>query len=81
MAKELQLPRTCVIITGAIFENHPHASLMRTLLMLIEQYSGAKRLHFTSGANAAGAWLAGMLPHRTLAGKAVAEPGWPRAKP
>lgn len=74
IAKELQAEDS-VIITGAIFENHPHASLMRTLLTLIEEYSGTKRLHLTTGANAAGACLAGMLPHRTLAGKEVTEPG------
>lgn len=63
------------IITGALCENHPEASLIRTLIHLIQQLTTASRLRLTQGANTAGACLAGMLPHRTVAGKAVAEPG------
>ncbi|MFY7698458.1 MAG: NADH-quinone oxidoreductase subunit NuoG [Legionella sp.] len=57
------------IITGSIVENHPDASLLRTLIKLITQFSGAKILRLTTGANAAGAWLAGMIPHRAEAGR------------
>lgn len=64
-----------VIITGAICENHPDAALLRTLLALIKQYSTANILRLTHGANTAGAWLAGMLPHRSVAGKIVEPAG------
>jgi len=64
-----------VIISGALIDNHPEASILRSLLRLIEQHSNAKRIHFTTGANSAGAWISGMLPHRTLAGRAVQSPG------
>lgn len=74
IAKALQSSEA-VIITGAICENHPDAALIRTLVSLLEQYSGAKILRFTEGANSAGAWLAGMVPHRTVAGKVVHTPG------
>ncbi|MDP3562199.1 MAG: NADH-quinone oxidoreductase subunit NuoG [Legionellaceae bacterium] len=70
IAEALSSPQA-VIVTGAIFENHPHASLLRTLVSLIAEYSGANTLHFTTGANSAGAALAGMLPHRGVAGKAI----------
>lgn len=63
------------IVTGAMFENHPEAALLRTLLNWIVQLSGAKQLRLTHGANTAGAWLAGMIPHRTSAGSAVDTPG------
>ena len=63
------------MITGALCENHPDAALLRTLVSLIEKLSGAKVLRLTNGANTAGACMAGMLPHRTVAGKAVSEPG------
>jgi len=63
------------IITGAICENHPEASLIRTLVSIIEKLSGAKVLRLTNGSNSAGACMAGMLPHRTVAGKSVSEPG------
>ena len=70
IAKGLCEPNA-TIITGAICENHPDAALIRTLVALIEDLSGAKVLRLTTGANSAGAWLAGMLPHRTAAGKPV----------
>ncbi|WP_028389098.1 NADH-quinone oxidoreductase subunit NuoG [Legionella fairfieldensis] len=59
------------IITGALCENHPHASLLRTLIHTLEEGSQIKILRLTTGANSAGACLAGMLPHRTTAGKSV----------
>ncbi len=74
MALALQNPKA-VIVTGALCENHPNASLLRVLIAEIQTLSGARVLRLTSGANSAGAWLAGMLPHRTLAGKAVETPG------
>ena len=61
------------IVTGALCENHPQAALLRTLLYWLEKLSGARVLGLTTGANSAGANLAGMLPHRAAAGK-VAEP-------
>jgi len=63
------------IVTGALYENHPDAAILRTLLAVIQQLSGAKLLQLTTGSNTAGAWVAGMLPHRTVAGKAVTNPG------
>lgn len=74
IAKALKKDRACVI-TGALLEHHPHASLLRTLIHLICSSSGAKHIHLTQGTNTAGAWLAGMLPHRTAGGKTVLEPG------
>ncbi|MDP3560258.1 MAG: NADH-quinone oxidoreductase subunit NuoG [Legionellaceae bacterium] len=63
------------IVTGALFENHPDAAWMRTLLHYITTWSGVDVLRLTSGANSAGASLAGMLPHREAAGKMVESPG------
>src|SRR3990167_5391027 len=64
-----------VIVSGAMIENHPHAALLRTLISLIAEHSGAKQLHLTTGANSAGAALVGMLPHRGMAGKTIDPPG------
>ncbi|MDP1603641.1 MAG: NADH-quinone oxidoreductase subunit NuoG [Legionella sp.] len=69
-ARALKQPNAA-IVTGAIFENHPDAALLRTLLHAIENLTGVRTIRFTSGANTAGANLAGMLPHRTGAGKEV----------
>ncbi|KTD59171.1 NADH-quinone oxidoreductase subunit NuoG [Legionella shakespearei] len=73
-AKALKEEKAC-IITGALCENHPEASLLRTLVSVIKKLSGASVLRLTTGANSAGACIAGMLPHRTVAGKNVVEPG------
>lgn len=74
VAKELQ-SHNSIVLTGALFDNHPNAALLRTLMRFIVQYSGSKQLHFTTGANSAGLALAGMLPHRTVAAKDVSKPG------
>lgn len=74
MALALKKPNAA-IVTGALFENHPQASLLRTLVYEIEKLSGAKSIKFTCGANSAAGHLAGMLPHRTSTGKEVNPPG------
>ncbi len=74
IAKALKKSKSC-IITGATIENHPEAALLRTLLEWIARLSGARHLHLTAGANSAGAWIAGALPHRIAGGVDVDEPG------
>ncbi|WP_115703622.1 NADH-quinone oxidoreductase subunit NuoG [Legionella sainthelensi] len=74
VAKALKEDNAC-LVTGALCDNHPEASLLRTFIFLIEKLSGAKVLRLTQGANSAGAWMAGMVPHRTTAGKSVSSPG------
>jgi NADH-quinone oxidoreductase subunit G len=74
IAKTLNQP-DAAIVTGALCENHPDASLLRSLVNLLTEHSKVKVVRLTTGANSAGACLAGMLPHRTTAGKAVDSPG------
>jgi NADH-quinone oxidoreductase subunit G len=74
IAQALRKPKA-VIVTGALVENHPQAALLRTLINCMAQLSGARIIRLTTGANSAGAWLAGMLPHRTVAGKASSVTG------
>lgn len=64
-----------VVVTGALCENHPQAALIRTLLAWLEELSGARILRLTTGANSAGASVAGMLPHRAAAGKVIEPAG------
>lgn len=64
-----------LIITGAICENHPDAALLRSLVKALETHTAVRVICLTSGANAAGAELAGMLPHRAAVGKTVQHPG------
>ncbi len=74
MAAALKKPNA-VLVTGAINENHPEAALLRTLVALIAEHSGAKILRLTTGANSAGAWVGGMIPHRRVAGQTLDTPG------
>ena len=73
-AQQLCHPES-MIVTGAICDNHPDAAVIRTLVAALAQYSGAKVLRLTTGSNTAGAALAGMLPHRSCAGKIDETPG------
>ena len=63
------------IITGAMVENHPEASMIRALLHVLSTNCDVSVIQLTTGANAAGGWVSGMLPHRTVGGKDVSEPG------
>ncbi|MDX2345632.1 MAG: NADH-quinone oxidoreductase subunit NuoG [Legionella sp.] len=74
LARALSKPKA-VIVTGALFENHPDAALLRSLIQWICNLSGATHVRFTTGANSSGAWLSGMLPHREPLGKALETPG------
>lgn len=74
LATALSTPNS-VIVLGELFHNHPEAAVLRSLVQLIVEKTGAKILAFSTGSNTNGAYLAGMLPHRTVGGKAVEEAG------
>lgn len=62
-------------IVGAAVNHHPQAAILRNLVTSAANAHQA-RLHFiTDGANSAGAWLAGCIPHREVTGKPVSQPG------
>ncbi len=63
------------IVMGFEATSHPEASRLRALAKLIALLSGATFGVLTEGANTAGGWLAGFLPHR-LAGGYTTEPGY-----
>jgi NADH-quinone oxidoreductase subunit G len=75
LAMQLKSAENALIILGALAHNHPHASLIRQWTQFIAQQSAAKWVYLSEGANSAGAWLAGAIPHRLPAGVNVAEPG------
>ncbi|MFM7397143.1 MAG: NADH-quinone oxidoreductase subunit NuoG [Gammaproteobacteria bacterium] len=58
---------------GAMALRHPAAVDLRSVASEIARISGASFAMFAEGANAAGAWLAGVVPHRQAGGVAVAE--------
>lgn len=75
LAEKLKAKKS-VIILGALAQNHPQASVIAQLCEWIAEHSDTVRcVVMTEGANSAGAWLAGALPHRLPGGIALAKPG------
>lgn len=56
-------PTACVML-GAAAQNHPQAHTLQAIANLIAQLAQARVSVMSEGANATGAWLAGVLPHR-----------------
>lgn len=63
-----------LILLGQMAVQHPAFSSLRSLATLLAQATGAK-LGYLPEANSIAADLVGVLPHRGLAGVAIAQPG------
>src|SRR3989344_5245379 len=68
MAQALHQGTRASILLGTFALSHPQAATLRALAQLIAGLSGATFGQLPE-ANAAGAWLAGCVPHRGVAGK------------
>ncbi len=75
IAEQLLIGERKTLILGAIAQNHPQAGLLSQISELIARLCGAKIAYLTEGANAAGAWLAGAIPHRHAASNNMAMEG------
>jgi NADH-quinone oxidoreductase subunit G len=75
IAKQLVTAKQACLLLGHIAFHHPQAALIRTLCTFIATRSGAHLGFLTDGANAAGGWLAGAVPHRGAAAATVNHPG------
>ena len=71
--KESQRP---YVLLGAEALNHPQSSLLRWLAKCIAKLVNANCGELSEGANAAGAWLAGVLPHCETGGVKVKTSGF-----
>src|SRR5215469_3159203 len=60
---------------GRSAASHTAFADLRALAAALADLCGATLGRITEGANAAGAYLAGAVPHREAGGKPVAEPG------
>jgi len=60
---------------GALSMRHPSYADIRALAAAIAEIAGASFGTLAEGGNAAGAYLAGAVPHREAGGKAVGQPG------
>jgi NADH-quinone oxidoreductase subunit G len=63
------------IILGSLAQRHPAYSELKALASAAAELSGATMGCITEGANAAGAYLAGVVPHRDAGGVAAAKAG------
>ncbi len=68
IAQQLKNKQKSCVLLGALAMHDASASRIRYLAQTIATLSGAKLGFLTEGANAAGAWLAGAVPHRHPAG-------------
>ena len=57
------------LLLGPMVAKHPEGALLRALARALASGTGASLGQLTEGANAAGAWLAGALPHRGPGGR------------
>jgi len=65
------------ILIGNQAMHQPEFATLRALANVIADMAGATLGYLSDGANAAGACLAGSLPHRGMAGEALSNPGKP----
>ncbi len=64
-----------LVLLGALALNHPDAALIQALATVIGEATSATVGQLSEGANAAGAWLSGVLPHRLPGGARADETG------
>ena len=75
IARTLVESSHAAVLVGPVVTAHPEGALLRALAAALASGSGASFGRLTEGANSAGAWLAGALPHRGPGGRALAQPG------
>jgi NADH-quinone oxidoreductase subunit G len=63
------------VILGTLAQRHPAYSQLQALSLAVADLCGASFGCITEGANAAGAYLAGAVPHRNPGGAAIATAG------
>jgi NADH-quinone oxidoreductase subunit G len=63
------------LILGQLAQRHPAYGELQRLAALLARIAGARLGCLTEGANAAGAYLAGVVPHRLPGGRPAATPG------
>lgn len=68
IAKQLKEAESATVILGNIAQMHPQYSVLRALAAAIANETNSTLGYLTDGCNAAGAWLAGAVPHRGAGG-------------
>ena len=68
IAQQLSAAESTTVLLGNIAGMHPQFSALRSLAEAIANETGSSFGYLTDGCNAAGAWLAGAVPHRGAGG-------------
>lgn len=71
LAASLKGKQSVCVILGELALHHPQAAVIRSLAQKIANVTRGKLTIMTDGANSAGGWLAGAIPHRLPAGVPV----------
>jgi len=80
IAEQLKSVEQGSVLIGSMAQMHPDFVLLRTLASNIAAAAHIDLGFVGEGANSTGAWFAGAVPHRGVAGQAVAAPGLDAAK-
>jgi NADH-quinone oxidoreductase subunit G len=80
IADALTKAERAAVLVGPMANNHPRASRLRALAAYLAESCGARYGSLSCGANAAGAWLAGALPHRGAGASPAPAEGFPAAE-
>jgi len=75
IAQQLHKTKKSAVILGNLAMAHPAFSTLRALSGLIASCSSARLGYLSEGANAAGGWITGTLPHRGPGGRAARQTG------
>ncbi len=75
LAERLAKASRPLVLLGAAVNTHPLRSALVQVASALAQVGGALIGELAEGANAAGAWLAGAVPHRGPAGRVLEKPG------
>lgn len=75
IADALVAGQSTALLLGPTALSHPDAALLHSLASMIAEKTGATVGSLTVGANTAGAWLTGCVPHRGPKGAALSQIG------
>jgi NADH-quinone oxidoreductase subunit G len=75
IAKSLKDADNAIVLLGNSAVIHPNYASLRALASCIAETTGSTLGYLPEGGNTAGAWLAGMVPHRTAGGAVVEKAG------
>jgi NADH-quinone oxidoreductase subunit G len=75
IAEQLAKGERKAILLGHLALSHPAYADLRALAAALADATGAKLGYLPEGANGAGAWLVGAVPHRAAGGRHLDQPG------